>query len=187
MAAYDYINQSIMATCLIQPKDIDSFYNPITQGHTGFAWDGVLYSAGVQQYTPTSPPNLIYASWYTEGVNAFRGELQTFPQTGLVLLSKAALTILDGSTSALNLWMQFLVENQYALADNWNDALNGWLPSNVIYADGVISVIYTPDPGNKTGSLSSPPIPGSYNINSSMVVHLDFTQDSVYVDVALIP
>lgn len=176
MAAYDYINQSIQASCLIEPKDIDSFYNPITQGHTGFAWDGQLYSAGVLQ------PGPVYASWYSEGVSAYRGELQTFPQTGLVLLSRVSLSILDGSTADLTLWMQFLVQDQYALADNWNGALNGWLPSGVIYADGVISVIYIPDPGNQNQTLTSPP---AYDISSNMVVHLDFTQDAVYVDVAV--
>jgi hypothetical protein len=159
MASYDYIDQSIMATCLIQPKDIDSFYNPITQLHTGFAWDGQLYSAGIPQNT--------YATWY--------------PQAGLVLLSKVALTIVDESTANLNLWMQFLLDNEYALADNFNEELNGWLPSGLSYADGILSVIYSPDAGNKTGLATD----GGYNVDSNMVVHVDFTQDKVYLDVAV--
>ena len=186
MAAYDYIDQSIMATCLIEPKDIDSFYNPITQNHTGFAWDGTYYVDGVQQLTETSPPSSpplpvpTYASWYTEGQSAYRGLLQTFPQAGLCLLSKVALSILDESTAALTLWMQFLIQNQYALADNWNNALNGWTPSGVIYADGVVSVLYKPDSGNFTGVDGA-----TYNVNSNLVVHLDFVQDSVYMDMAI--
>src|SRR5208282_2643054 len=134
MATYSYLTQSIQSTCLIEPKDIDSFYNPIVQNHTGFAWDGTLYSAGVQQ------PGPIYASWYTEGQSVYRGKLQTFPQDGLILLSKVALTVLDASTAALSLWMQFLLQDHYALSDNWNNTLNGWVPSSVIYADGVVSV-----------------------------------------------
>ncbi len=165
MAAYDYINQSIQSTCLIEPKDIDSFYNPVTESHTGFAWDGTYYAAGVQQLTNGVPT---YASWYTEGQNDYRGILPTFPQTGLVLLSKVALTILDGSTSTLTLWMQFLLHNDYALANNFNNSLNGWLPSGLAYADGILSVIYTPDGAG----------------TSNMVVNLDFTQDQAYLDIA---
>lgn len=181
MAAYNYLNQSIQATCLIEPKDIDSFYNPITLGHTGFAWDGTLYSSGVQVQVSDSP---VYASWYTEGQNLYRGLEQSFPQAGLVLLSQVALTIFDTSNDNLALWMQFLIQDQYALADNWNYALNGWLPSGVLYTDGVVSVTYIPDPGSETGISSTS---GAYNVNSNMVVHIDFTQDKVYVDVAVQP
>ena len=191
MATYDYINQAIVASCLIQPKTIDSFYNPVSQSHTGYAWDGTLYSAGVQEAGP------VYASWYTEGAGDYRGNLPTFPTTGIVLLSNTALTILDGSTFALNMWMIFLFQNVlitpstgspgglgFALVNNFNSELNGWKPSSLAYADGILSAICTPDYGNQSGaSLDST----SYNINSNMVIHIDFSQDRVYLDVAVQP
>jgi hypothetical protein len=170
MANYSYLTQSIQSSCLILPKDIDSFYNPVVKTHTGFAWDGTYYIAGVQQAGP------VYASWYNEGVSAYRGLLKTFPQAGLILLSKVALTILDESTSALTLWMQFLLSNNFALTDRFNSDLNGWTPSGLAYADGVLSVTYSPDAGNGEGG---------YGVTSNMVVHLDFSQDTAYLDVAI--
>ena len=167
MANYNYLNQSIVSSCLIESKDIDSFYNPTTLRHTGFAWDGQLYYQGVLQ------PGPVYASWYSEGAGTFRGSLQTFPQEGLVLLSKVALSILDESTTNLTMWMQFLIQNDYAFPDNFNDELNGWRPSGLAYADGILSITYIPDYGNQPD-----------NILSNMVVSIDFTQDKVYLDVA---
>lgn len=191
--AYDYINQPIQSTCLIEPKDDDSFYNPTTLGHNGFAWDGTLYIEGVQQFTVASPPTLVYASWYTEPTGPYRGDSATFPQAGLVLLSRAALTILDETTSALNLWMQFILQNNivstvssppvtvgsFSLTDNFNGDLNGWLLSGLAYADGVLSVVYSPDSGNASIAAVT-----SGDVNSNMVVNIDFTQDKVYLDVA---
>ena len=203
--ATDYINQAILATCLIEPKDNDSFYNPTTMGHTGFAWDGTLYNAGVQVIPVGSPPLSppvpapVYASWYTEAVNGatFRGDTPTFPQAGLILLSRVSLTILDETSSALTMWMQFLFQNNiidpdssppqaagsYALTDNFNSELNSWLLSGLAYADGVLSVICTPDYGNKTGITTDET---SYNIDSNMIINIDFTQDSVYLDVGVL-
>lgn len=182
--AYNYINQSIIASCLIQPKSTDSFYNPVNL-HTGYAWDGTLYSAGVQQAGP------VYASWYTEGPGNYRGNLAAFPQTGIVLLSNAAMTIVDGSTAALNMWMLFLFQNTlvdpasttpggFALINNFNSELNGWTPSGLTYANGIISVICTPDYGNQSGPSST-----GFNINSNMVISVDFSQDRVFLDVAV--
>jgi hypothetical protein len=171
--------------------------------HNGFAWDGILYIGGVQQITMSSPPGPIYASWFTETDGPYRGTSSTFPQAGLVLLSRVALTILDETSSALSLWMQFLLQSNllnnfpvsspplsppvdvpgsYALTDNFNSELNGWLPSGLAYADGVLSVVYTPDYGNQTGISADHT---SYNIDSNMVVSIDFTTDSVYLDVAV--
>lgn len=191
LTPYDYIDQAIRASCLIEPKDIDSFYNPDTMNHTGFAWDGTYYISGVQQ------PGPVYASWFSETFGAYRGDSTTFPQAGLVLVSHVAVSILDETTSALALWMQFLLQNNivdadasppelagsFALTDNWNSELNGWLPSGCAYADGVLSIVYSPDYGNQTGTVGSPPT--DYNIDSNMVVNIDFTQDRVYLDVAV--
>jgi hypothetical protein len=43
---YDYINQEIRSSALIQPRDNDSFYNPTLLNHQGFASDGRHYTAG---------------------------------------------------------------------------------------------------------------------------------------------
>jgi len=208
---YDYIHQDIVATALIQPLDNDSFYNPVPNGHTGFAADGILYNAGEVVLTG-SPPVFTYASWFTEFagsgsppvLNPYRGDQAAFPASGLILLSPVALTILDQSNTALPLWMQFLLNDSYALANNFstgnpnysNQLLDGWLPAGLTYADGIISVIYTPDPGayQIEGLTGSPPsITGPWAIGSvdqvgqgpTLVVSIDFSQDEIYLDTAV--
>jgi hypothetical protein len=173
---YNYLNQSMVATALIELKDDDSFYNP-SLGHNGFAWDGILYTDG-QQVSEIS--GLQYASWFVEAdtPGPYRSAQASFPTAGLVLLSKVALTILDESTYPnLTLWMQFLLADLYALTNNFNESTIGYTPSGLAYADGVISVIYTPDEGAENILQNDGPA-------STMVVTLDFTQDSFYLDVA---
>ena len=180
---YNYINQPVVATALIQLSDSDSFYFPQDNGHTGFAFNGSHYTDGVEDI---SPP--VVASWYSEGSGPFRGSSAPFPSYGLILLGRANLTILDESTRALNLWMTFLLNDSLMLTDNF--ALNnsnysppslvGYVPSGLSYANGVISVIYTPDPGAEDLTLSPPG--GSA---STMVVNIDFSEDSAYLDVAV--
>src|ERR1700676_40419 len=97
---YDFIDQNIVATCLIQPHDNDSFYNPIPNLHTGFAFNGNHYTLGVQDGV-SSPWHAaggnLQATWWTEvqAGNEFRGDQQNFPTYGLVLLSPVSLVILD--------------------------------------------------------------------------------------------
>lgn len=252
MPVYDYIDQEIQSTALIRPLDSDSFYNPVTQAHTGFAADGTRYSAGVQDFGP------VYASWYLEfnpspnsvevalanvqiasnvltvntfipnnfipgqtvyfrnvqnatflnnqlfsvqsssgtqfsgafiyanypqtndsgtvGPSPYRGEQQSFPHSGLILLSQVALTILDQSTPGLPLWMQFILGDSFAFANNFNGLLAGWTPSGLQYADGIISVVYKPDVGSQVWTLG---------INSNMIVSVDFAQDQVSLDVGV--
>ena len=93
------------------------------------------------------------------------------------------------------MWMIFLFQNVlvkpptespggFALVNNFNSELNGWMPSGLSYADGVVSAIYSPDYGNGSGpSLDST----SFNIDSNMVINIDFPQDRVYLDVAVEP
>jgi hypothetical protein len=119
MAAYDYLDQVIVATALIQPHDDDSFYNPVSASHYGYAYDGNFYLNGVQQVGHAQ------ASWFTEPAGPYRGDGPKFPTAGLVLLSPVALTILDQSqptldAHALPLWMQFLFADLYALANNFD-------------------------------------------------------------------
>jgi len=193
--AYDYLDQNVVATALIQPFDNDSFYNPVPLGHTGYAADWRYYSNGIEEslgygldpygnspYGITRP----FASWYTEfssNPSPYRDFQAAFPTVGIVLLSPTVLTILDGGTPTNNaanlaLWMQFLLNDGYALTNNYDGSLQGFLPSALSYANGVISVTYTPDSGNIVGGS---PI----GANSRMVVTIDFTKDSAYLDVAL--
>ena len=155
---YDFIDQNIVATCLIQPHDNDSFYNPIPLLHTGFAFTGNHYTLGVQDGMASpwvANGGNLHATWWIEGMpgNQFRGDQQDFPTYGLVLLSPVSMVILDQSTpvsvaTALPLWMQFLLADTNALANDFNGAIQGFTPSSVCYADGIISVTYTPDSGN---------------------------------------
>jgi len=173
MIPYDYLDQSIQASALVQVRDDDSFYNP-SLGHTGFAADGTHYTAGVQD----SVSGPIYASWFTEVPGAYRGTKAVFPSAGLILLSKVSLVILDETTRALNLWAQFLLGDTLALTNNFENGTLGFTPRSLSYADGVISVTYEPDEGAVNITPGSGPA-------SAMVVTLDFTQDKVYLDVAV--
>lgn len=198
--AYDFIDQNIVASCLIQSYTDDSFYNPVVNSHTGYAFDGNYYSLGVIVNGHQK------ASWFTEyGTNPFRGDQAAFPAYGLVLLSPVSLVILDQSVSVqlatqLPLWMQFVLGDNNALANNFNGSEQGFTPSAVCYADGIISVTYTPDAGNQQYFnhinttppppilTLTPPFPAPYptvSAYSRMVVNIDFTQDSVYLDVAV--
>jgi hypothetical protein len=179
MAAYDFIDQNIVASALIQPHDDDSFYNPVGQSHTGFASDGQFYQNGVLQVGHA------LASWYTEVFGPFRGSTLAFPTYGLILLSPVAMAIYDESTPVsraqqLPLWMMFLLADGNALANNFNGSIQGYTPSALNYADGVISVTYIPDAGNQPSNSSTPP-----SAQSHMVVSIDFVKDAVYLDVAL--
>jgi hypothetical protein len=64
----------------------------------------------------------------------------------------------------------------------FNAALNGWHPSGLAYADGVLSIVYSPDTGNQVGAYGS-----SYSLTSNLIVNMDFAQDKVYLDVAVNP
>jgi hypothetical protein len=206
MANYNYLTQNIVATCLIQAYNNDSFYLPTVNNHSGFAADGTFYLNGVQQLAG-SPPSPIYASWYTEfsvptasGPTPSRDDQAAFPAYGVILLSPVALTILDESTpvpqaNELKMWMQFALADNYMMTDNYVSDLNppllaiqGFTPSALSYADGIISITYTPDSGNQPPALAGTPDPQPQpgdSTQSHMVVSIDFSQDAAYLDVAL--
>lgn len=161
--SYDFLDQDIQSSQLIQVRDDDSFYNPAL-GHYGFAADGTHYTAGVQDAGP------VLASWYSETPGTYRGTKQAFPNAGLILLSKVSLVILDETTRALNLWMQFLLDDHFILTNNFSGGLIGFTPQSLCYADGILSVTYLPDEGSSG--------------LSKMVVTIDFSQDLAYLDVA---
>ena len=176
---YDYLHQPIVASALIEQGYADSFYFPEANGHTGFASDGTWYDDGV----PGSPP--IYASWFLEGPGPYRGTPASFPSYGLVLLGRASLTILNETVPPLTPWMIFLLGDNYMLTNNfafynpnYANWLQGFVPKGLAYANGVISVIYSPDPGAED-ILSSPPVAAS-----NMIVNVDFTNDTAYLDIA---
>jgi hypothetical protein len=146
---YNFIDQNIVSSCLIQAHTDDSFYNPVVNSHTGYAFDGSYYSLGVVDNSH------IKASWFTEfGTNPFRGSQASFPQFGVALLSPFSLVILNQGTAVshaedLPLWIQFLLGDNNALANNFDGSVQGFTPSAVCYADGIISVTYVPDSGNQ--------------------------------------
>lgn len=162
---YNYLNQEIQSSLLIVPKDNDPFFFPTQLAHTGFAFDGFFYDQGVK--------TAAQASWFLEPQGPYRGPLPSFPEAALVLLSQAALTILDETNPSLPLWMQFLLNNANALTDNFSGDLIGFTPTGLSYAAGILVVVYAPD----AGSLDQ----------SALAVNLDFTQDGAYLFVATAP
>jgi hypothetical protein len=194
MANYNYLNQDIVATALIQPYDNDSFYNPVTNHHTGFAADGTHYTNGVQDVGP------VFASWYTEYASPNtglpqpqRGDQAAFPTYGIILLSPEALTILDESSpvpqaNELKLWMLFALADNFMMTNNFDAGLQGFTPSGLAYADGIISIIYTPDSGNfDNGPGTTPPVSPPYSSITHMIVSIDFATDGAYLDVGILP
>ena len=161
MSAFLIIPRPGVSSCLISPRDNDSFYNPISMGHTGFAYDGTHYNVGIQQYP------VVYASWYTEGSSPNRGTTSTFPSIGIALLSQVDLTIYDESNTNLPLWMRFILADSYLLANNF-DGLHGFTPNKVSYAEGVISVVCDSDPG--------------LELQTTLVINIDFSQDSASIE-----
>lgn len=169
--AFNYTDQDIIASLTIGVKDVDPFYNPETNGLTGYAYDGNYYLNGVIQ------PLVSKATWATEAAGEFRGDGDLFPVNVLILLTKTSLIILDQSTPTSNvgnipMWMIFLLADNYALANNFSGGLNGWTPSGVSYANGKLAVNYKPDSGNETDT-------------SPLCVTIDFTTDGVFLDVAV--
>lgn len=169
MAAYDYLNQSIQSSLLVLPKDDDPFFNPVSLALTGYAFTGLLYDGGVLATAPFGQFQTLQASWFSEPQSSTRGILPSFPTAALCLLSQVAMTILDVSspTANLPLWMQFIIQDQNALANNFNATLTGFTPSGLGYGGGIVVVTYTPDAGSQ--------------IQSSLAVNVDFVQDSVYL------
>ena len=65
--AFNYTDQDIIASLTIGVKDVDPFYNPETNGLTGYAYDGNYYLNGVIQ------PLVSKATWATEAAGESRG------------------------------------------------------------------------------------------------------------------
>ena len=141
---YDYLNQSVLASTLCTARSSDSFFYPTTLGHTGYAFDGYMYSAGVKQS--------VQASWVTESLHsATRGANAAFPTQGLVLVQRASITICDASNTQLALWMIFYYGDGLGYCNN--PAPNPSVPTSytaaeVSWANGILNVLLSPDPGS---------------------------------------
>ena len=143
--------------------DADSFYNPVGLGHTGFAFDGNSYTAGVLGTTK--------ASWFLESQSITRGVLTEFPTQILVLVDRASVTILDATSQALNLWMIFLFADQNAYADNSQQTTAGYIASSVTWDNGLLTIGMTPDAGSTAQAFEA--------------ITFDFVQDQVYLDTSI--
>lgn len=173
---YNFLSQPMTSSLLVQSNEGDGFFFPQTNGHNGFAANGFHYTNGVRD---SSPPST--ASWFSEGPGPYRGTGTAFPTQALVLLGRASMAILDETTTALNLWMLFLLSDGLALTDNFAlgnltfssppDYLIGFTPSGLAYANGKLTVVFSLDPG-------------SSSILSTLSVTISFTDDTVYLDVA---
>lgn len=148
-----------VSSCLISPRDNDPFFNPVSMGHTGFAANGMMYNTGV--------PHPVVASWFSEEPSSTRGSNPTFPSIGLALLSKTDFTIYDESDRHLPLWMRFVLADNFLLTNNF-DGLHGFTPSEVSYAQGVISLLFTPDPG--------------LVLQTNLVITIDFSRDTAAIE-----
>jgi len=157
--AYNYLNQPTLTSLLAFQMDGDSFFSPISLKHTGFAADGYLYAAGVQNVAQI-------ASWSSETQSITRGPLPSFPALVLVIVSRASLCILDATQLSLPLWMLFYLADSYAYADNYLGANIGFLAAEASWANGLLTVSMTPD----AGAVAQAPL----------VLTMDFVQDKVY-------
>lgn len=162
--AYDYLSQPIITSALCFLRDVDSFFSPASLSHTGFAFDGQPYTAG-------TPSGGAVASWFSEAQGDTRGPLATFPTQTLVLVSQTSVSILDATSEALNLWMIFYFEDNFAYADNSQGQDAGYVAATVTWANGLLSITMKPDAG------STP--------QAAVVLTFDFVQDAVYADTSV--
>jgi hypothetical protein len=163
VGAYSFLAQPVITSSLYVQLDADSFYNPVGLAHTGFAFDGNSYTNGVLGETQ--------ASWFLEPQSTTRGVLQEFPTQILVLVDRASVTILDATTTALNLWMIFLLGDQNAFADNSQATSAGYVASSVTWDNGRLTIGMTPDAGSAVQSFEA--------------ITFDFVQDQVFLDTSV--
>jgi hypothetical protein len=163
VGSYSFLSQPVITSALYVQMDADSFFNPVALGHTGFAFDGNSYTLGV---LGTST-----ASWFTEPPSATRGDLPEFPTQILVLVDRASITILDATTTALNLWMIFLFADENAFADNSQQTTAGYVASSVTWNNGLLTIVMTPDAGSTAQAFEA--------------ITFDFVNDQVFLDTSV--
>lgn len=159
-ATYQYLQQSVAASLIIGQKDSDSFFHPVTLNHTGFAYDGFAYVAGVQN--PASQ-----ASWFLELSSPTRGAA-VFPSEVLVVLSQASLSMLDTTDETVVLWMLFYYMDLGCYANNFSATVASFSPQSLTWGNGRLSVVSAYDPGSPFSLVA--------------VLTIDFVADQAYVD-----
>jgi len=158
--AYDVTQQPVYTSLLCSMKDAESFFAPTALAHTGFAADGLAYTAGVLTGAPA-------ASWATEVTSATRGPLKTFPTETLVVVSHAALTLYDVTSNQMSLWMTFYLDDLFGYSSNPFGTITGYTPTSATWSNGYLSIVMAPDPGSASGPN---------------VLTIDFVHDTIYAD-----
>lgn len=165
MAAYNYLQQSVLDSCSISEKDDDSFFHPTLLNHTGYAYDGNLYAAGVLD--PSSQ-----ASWFLELSSTVRGT-PAFPSDLLVVLSQASLSMLETANETVLLWMLFYYRDPAVYSNNFSDQIASFSPQSLTWGNGRLSVLSASDPGSPFSLYA--------------VLTIDFVEDGAYVDYSVNP
>ena len=133
------LGNQILGSCIIQKDLKDGFFNP-NLGGTGYCSDGFWYDEGVKN-------PLQRASWYLEPESTTRGGTKIFPDRALVLVTDAAITILDMNNN-LDLWMTFIRLDRGAYCHNPAGVLFGTTATHVSYCNGTLLVSLRPDAGS---------------------------------------
>jgi hypothetical protein len=157
--AYDYLDQPVLSSLIIQKQEMDSFFSPALLGHSGFSADGLYYVNGIVN------PQL-QASWYTETAGTERSSAQAFPDRTLVIASRASLALLSAVT--MELWMLFYLGDDKALRYNPTGVQLSYTPSGLSWANGLLTLNLTADAGDST--------------QAPYALTIDFTRDQVYAD-----
>lgn len=160
-----YGNQ-VYCSCLIRPEPNDPFFHPTYgPGLTGFGASGTFYSGGQELTTR--------AAWWTEaeggGDQTSRGAKREFPSSGVVLVSEGSIAILD-QLDSLSMWMVFKKHPNNVYSDTFGLGAGArFIPTNVEYGYGRVTVTFTPAYGS--------------TFVSTVALNIDFVQDFVYIDV----
>ncbi len=145
---YDFLHQPVLATHLVSALPNDGFLFPESNNFSGYAFDGYSYSNGVK--------GVSQASWATETLGTdYRGSVIAFPAQALLILTRACLAVVDGSTASLTPWMVFLLGDELALPNNYTNGSStlGYTPAKVSYTmGGLISIDYQADLGSTNDS-----------------------------------
>lgn len=158
----------VYCSYLIRSTSDDPFFNPVTKGLTGYAADGFWYKNGVQNRFNRAP-------WWAEalggGDQLTRGATQEFPTSAIVLVTDGGISILDLSDN-LNMWMIFKKGSVNAYSDTFGlDEGAILLPKSVGYSGGTVSITFEPQPSSTVTSVVS--------------LNIDFTQDTIMLDLAV--
>lgn len=160
-ANYNSLQQPVLTSLSISAKDDDSFFSPTRLGHTGYAYDGFMYSAGIRNSSQK-------ATWYTETPSPTRGSLATFPTQAVIVVSGGSLTILEAEADVLTPWMIFFYCDTFAFPNNFPGTLVSFSARSASWASGRLTIVLAADPGAIGMTVA--------------LLTLDFASDSSYID-----